>query len=79
MNVEAVDAVHALELLEAVEWHLARTRDELEKLGKLLLVKRPDRTPEPLDLLARGRVVVVLGVALPVVDVDVRQTRDEKF
>ena len=79
MDVEPADTVHALELLEAVQRHLGRAGDELQQLGKLLLVEGADGAPEPLDLLGGSRVVVVLGVALPVVDVDVGQAGDEQL
>lgn len=79
VDVEPVDAVHALQLLEAVQRHLGRPRDELEELGPLFLVERAQGAPEPLDLLRGSRVVVVLGVALPVIHVDIGQTRDEKL
>lgn len=79
MNIEPADTVHALQLLEAVERHLGCARDELKKLGEFLLVEGPDSAPEPLNLRGTGRVVVVLGVRLPVVDVNIRQTGNEKF
>ncbi len=58
--------------LEAVQRHLGRAGDELEELCTLFLVERANRSPEPLDLLRGGRVVVVLSIALPVINVDVR-------
>lgn len=79
MNVESADTIHALQFLEAVQGYLGCARDELKKLCEFLLVEGPDSAPEPLDLRGAGRVVVVLGVRLPVVDVDIRQTRNEKF
>jgi len=79
VNVEATEAVHAFKLLETVERHLASSCDELKKLGSFFFVERPNCTPEPLDLRRGGGVVVVFGVVLPVVDVDVWQTRDKKF
>ena len=79
MDVEAREAVHAFELLEAVERHLARARDELQELRPLLLVEAADRAPEPLDLGRRGLVVVVFGVVFPVVDVDVGEAGDEEL
>jgi hypothetical protein len=79
VDVESIDTVHAFQFLESVQRHLGRARDELQKLGPLLLVERPHRTPEPLDLLRRSSVVVVFGVALPVIHVDIGKTRDEKL
>jgi hypothetical protein len=79
VNVELGKAVHTLKLLEAVEWDLGSAGDELQKLGLFFLVEAADSTPEPLDLWRGLLVVVVFGVVLPVVDVNVGKTRDEKF
>ncbi len=79
VNVEAVDTIHALQLLKPVQRHLGRARNKLEELGPLLLVEGAHSPPEPLDLLRRRRVVMILGVALPVVHVNVRQARDEQL
>lgn len=79
MDVESVDSIHALELLEAVERHFARPGNELQELGTLFFVKRSHGAPEPLDLSRSGVVILVLGVPLPIVDVDFGKTRDEKL
>jgi len=79
MDIESAESVHALEFFEAIEWHLARTRHELEQLGCLFLVEAAHCTPEPLNLWGCLSVVVVVCVALPVVNVDVWQTRDEQL
>ena len=77
MDIEPTEPIHALQLAESVKRYLASTRDELEKLRSLFFVKGAYGTPEPLDLRGRGRVVVVIGVILPVVYVDVWKTRDQ--
>jgi hypothetical protein len=79
MDVETVDTVHAFELFESIERHLASTSDKLQQLGQFFLVKRSDGSPEPLDLWRRRIVVVILSVSFPVVNVNVRETRDKKF
>jgi hypothetical protein len=79
MNVEFGKAIHTLKLLEAIEWNLGSTGDELQKLGLFFLVEAANSTPEPLDLWRGLLVVVVFGVVLPVIDVDVGETGDEKF
>jgi hypothetical protein len=79
VNVELGKAVHTLKLFEAVEWDLGGSGDELQELGLFFLVEAADSTPEPLDLWRGLLVVVVFGVVLPVVDVNVGKTRDEKF
>ena len=79
MDVEPADPVHALKLLEPVERNFTGTGDELQQLGPFFLVKRAHRTPEPLDLRRRGRIVVIFGVHLPVIHVNFRKTRDQQF
>lgn len=39
MDAEPAEAIHTLEFLEAIEWHLAGTRDELQEFGLLFLVE----------------------------------------
>lgn len=77
MDVETVDAVHAFKLFESIERHLASTGDKLQQLGQFFLVKRSDSSPEPLDLWRRRIVVVILSISFPIVDVNVRETRDQ--
>ncbi len=72
-------AVHALKFGEALQWHLARTRHELQELGEILLVEGLERTPEPLGLQRAGRVLVVLGVVAQVLEVDLGQAWDEQL
>lgn len=50
MNIESAEPVHTLKLPEAIEWHFAGTRNELQKLGPFFLVERSHSAPEPLDL-----------------------------
>ena len=79
VDVELGKAIHALQLLEPIEWDLAGTGDELQQLGALLFIEALDCPPEPLDLRGSTLVVVVLGVVLPVIHVNVRKTGDEEF
>jgi hypothetical protein len=76
MDIEPTKSIHALQLLKSIKRHLRSTRNELQQLSALLLIKGSDSTPEPLDLRGRGRVVVVFGVALPVVDFDFGEAGD---
>jgi hypothetical protein len=39
MDIESAEAIHAFQLLEAVERHLAGSGDELKELSTLFLVK----------------------------------------
>lgn len=41
VDVESVNTVHAFELLEAIEWNLASSCNELQQFGALFLIKRP--------------------------------------
>lgn len=77
MDVETVDAVHAFELFKPIKRHLASTSDKLQQLGQFFLVKRPNCSPEPLDLWRRRIVVVILRISFPIVNINVRETRDQ--
>ena len=79
VNVESADAVHSLKFLEAVEWDFARAGDKLKQLRPLFFVKGSECAPEPLDLRRGWIVIVILRVALPVIYVNIWQTRDEKL
>lgn len=79
MDVEPVDTIHTFQFFETIEGYFAGAGDELEQLGSFFLVEGPDSTPEPLDLLRRRIVVLVLRVALPVIYVNVGETRDEQL
>lgn len=79
VNIELAETIHSLQLLEAVQRHFARARDKLQQLRALLLVEAPHGSPEPLNLWRTRRVVVILGVVLPIVHIDLRHTRDEEF
>ena len=79
MDIEAANTVHTLQLLESVERNFRSTGDKLEQLGPLLLVEGPNSTPKPLYLLRSGSVIVILGVALPVIDINIGQTGDQQL
>lgn len=79
VDVESVNTVHAFKLLEAIKWNLAGSCDELQQFGALFLVKRPQSSPEPLNLLRRWCVVVILCVALPVIDINIGEARNQKL
>lgn len=74
MDIESTESIHTLKLLEAVQGDLRSAGNELQQLGSLLLVKRADGAPEPLNLWRRSCEVVVLGVGLPIVDVNLWET-----
>lgn len=79
MNIEALCALDALQVSKPFQRDLGCTRDELQQLCSLRLVQRSDRTPEPLDHWLTVRVTVQLSVVLPLVHVDVGQSRDEQL
>lgn len=79
VDVESAEAVHTFKLLESVERDLASSRDELQQLGLLFLVERSHGAPEPSDLRRGSSVVVVLGIALPIIHVDFWQSGDQKL
>ena len=79
MDIEPRKAIHTFKLAETVERYLACPCDELKQLGTLFLVKGADCAPEPLNLRGGGLIVVVFGMILPIIDVDIRKTRDKKF
>lgn len=79
VDIKSAEAIHSLKLSKAVERHFAGSSDELQEFGTLFLVERPDRAPEPLDLRRGGGVIMVFGMALPIVDIDIRKTGDEEL
>ena len=54
VNLELLDAVHALQSGEALQGHLGRARDKLQEFGPVGLVEGAQGTPEPLDLEGGG-------------------------
>ena len=51
MDIESIDAVHTFKVLEAIEGNLAGSCNELKHFRAFLLVKGPESSPEPLNLL----------------------------
>ena len=70
MNVKAGKSIHAFKLFETIEWNFARTRDELKKFRPLFLVKGAYSAPVPLDLRRCSLVIVVVGIVLPVININ---------
>lgn len=50
MYLEFLEAIHAFQCSKPLQWNLAGAGDKLEKLGTIGLVKRAQRSPEPLNL-----------------------------
>lgn len=78
-NRESSRAVRSLKILESVDRDTRGTRGELKQSRLLLGIPRADNLPEVLDHLVLLLVAPVVGVPLPVVHVDVRNTSDQQF
>lgn len=50
VDLELLDAVHALQSSEALQRNLRRAGDKLQEFGPVGLVERAQGPPEPLDL-----------------------------
>lgn len=50
MNLKLLNSIHAFEGSKALQGYLGSTRDKLEELGTVSLVKRTQCSPEPLNL-----------------------------
>jgi hypothetical protein len=79
MDIEATESIHTLKLLEAIERNFTCSGNELQQFGTLLFVVRSNCSPEPLNLWGRCIVVVKLGITLPVIHINVGQSRDKEF
>jgi hypothetical protein len=79
LNGKATWPIRALQVLEAADGDLGRARRELEQAGLLLGRPGADGLPEPDDDLVRLGVGAVVGVAGPIVDVDLADAADEEL
>ena len=71
--------IRALQILKAINRDATGARRELQESGLLLGVPGADDLPEILDHLVLFLVAAVVGVFLPVVDVDIRDTADQEL
>lgn len=79
MDREPLNTLYALQIDEPAKRDARRARREAEHLGTLISRERLECAPPPDDDWVRGRVAVVLRRSAPLVDVNVRCARDEKF
>lgn len=79
LDREPPRAITALQILEPVHRDAACARGELQQSALLLRIPRLDHVPEIAYHGVGLRVAPVVGVFLPVVDVDVRDAADEKL
>lgn len=79
LDREASGSVGSLKVFESVDGDTGSTCGELEETGLLFRVPGADNLPEVLDDFVLLLVAAVVGVLLPVVNVDVGDTADEKL
>lgn len=79
LNREASRSVTSLQILEAVDGNSARASGELKETALLLSIPCADDLPEVLNHLVAFLVATVVGVLLPIVDIDIRDAADQKL
>ena len=72
-------SITALQILEPVHRDPTRSGGKLQQSALLLGIPGPDHLPEILDHLVLLLVAAVIGVFLPVVDIDVSDAADQEF
>jgi hypothetical protein len=72
-------SVATLQILETIDRNTRSTRGELQQTRLLLGIPAADTLPEVLDDLIVFGVTAVVGVFLPVFNVDIGDTTDKKF
>jgi hypothetical protein len=50
MDLKFLNPVHAFQGCKTLKWHFGRSGHKLQELGTGSLIKRAQRTPEPLNL-----------------------------
>lgn len=79
LNRKPSRPITTLQILETIDRDTRSTGSKLQQTRLLLGVPAADTLPEVLDDLVVLGVAAVIGVLLPVVDVDIRDTTDEQF
>lgn len=79
LNRKPPGPITALEILEPIDRDPTRARRKLQQPALLLRVPGADDLPEVLDHVILLLVAAVIGVFLPVVDVDVGDAADQQF
>lgn len=79
LDGEPSGTIGSLQILKSVDRNTRGTSRELEKTRLLLGIPGADNLPEILDDLVLLLVAAVIGVLLPVFDVDVGDTTDEQL
>ena len=78
-NREPSRPITPLQILESIHRNPTRARGELQQPALLLGVPAADDLPEILDDLVRLRVAAIIGMLLPVLNVDVCDTADQEL
>ncbi len=78
-NREPSGSVATLEILEAVDGDSARAGGELEQAALLFSIPRSNDFPKVLNDFVLLLVATVVGVFLPVLDVDIGDTTDQQL
>ena len=79
LNRKPPGSIGALQILKPIDRNSRSSRRELQQSALLLGVPAANALPEVLDDLVVLGVPSVIGVLLPVLDVDVGDTTDEEF
>ena len=79
LNRKPPRAITPLQILKAIDRDPTRAGSKLQQPTLLLRVPAADDLPEVLNHFVRLRVAAVIGVFLPVLDVDIGDTADQKF
>ena len=78
-NCESSRSITTLQILETIDWNTRGTCSELQETGLLLGIPAANAFPEVLDDFVILGVATVIGVFLPVLDVNVCNTTDKQL
>ena len=76
---ESSRPITSLQILEPIDRYSAGASSELEQATLLLCVPSSDHLPEVLDHFVLLLVAAVVGVLLPVLDINIGDTADKEF
>lgn len=76
---ESLYSLHTLELGEPVQGHLGCASCKRQNLGSLVAIEGLEGTPPPNNVGVRAGVADVFSRSAPLIDVNVRSSRDEQL
>jgi hypothetical protein len=79
LDGEPSGAVASLKIFETVDWNSRRARGELQQARLLLRVPTPDAFPKVLNYFVVLSVSAVVGMLLPILDVNVCNTTNQQL